>query len=132
MLSGVKFVRRSTLKSGSFSTLVKVPKKTHPTKKYAYVVYVYVDYRKETGARLMRSYSSREAAIEFAESLSTKYNKKGDEDASVEREYVMLGGTEFDAKLTVDTKKLKKFGVSKQDISDLWYTRIAVDKVEQC
>lgn len=46
------------------------------TKSSAYVVYVYVDYRKETGARLMRSYTNRKKAIAFAESLSTKYVKE--------------------------------------------------------
>jgi hypothetical protein len=32
-------------------------------KKYSYVVYVYVDYRKETGTRVLRTYTDRETAI---------------------------------------------------------------------
>lgn len=38
-----------------------------------YVVYVYVDYRKEIGQRMLRSFASKESAIAYAKSLTTDY-----------------------------------------------------------
>jgi DNA-dependent RNA polymerase auxiliary subunit epsilon len=48
-------------------------KEEQPAKASTFVVYVYVDYRKEVMMRCLRTYTDRHRAIEFAESLSTKY-----------------------------------------------------------
>ncbi len=105
---------------------------TTETVKTSYVVYLYVDYRKETGTRVIRTYFNRQKAIEFAESLSTKYEKEEEAEAEEELqpEYVLLAGTEFDSRLRFPTDRLIEFGLRKEDASRLWYTRIAVDSVQ--
>jgi hypothetical protein len=113
--------------------------------KPSYVVYLYVDYRKETGSKVLRTYFDRQKAIDFAESLSTNYvtakkarkepesNDEDEEEQDEEEkenggpEYVSLIGTEFDAKLRCPKNHLTEYGLTNQDVSNLWYTRIAVD-----
>jgi hypothetical protein len=102
----------------------------------SFVVYIYVVYRKEIMIRCMRSYVDRDRAIAFAESLSTKYvsNERTEEDEQEDDEYdsyTCCKGTEFDAKMKMPTNDLVKYGVSEEESRNFWYTRIAVDKVEQ-
>ena len=104
---------------------------TEPVKT-SYVVYLYVDYSKEIGARVVRSYFNRQKAIDFAESLSTKYvgpNEEEDDPVS-EPEYTVLAGSEFDSNLRIPKDRLVEFGLIPRDVSSLWYTRVAVDAVQ--
>jgi hypothetical protein len=109
-------------------------------KKYSYVVYVYVDYRKETGTRVLRTYTDRETAISFAKSLSTEYVRSeaqkledDDEDRGEDNgpEYVSYSGTEFDSRLEFPHERLTEFGMLEEEAKWFWGTRIAVDKAEQ-
>lgn len=111
---------------------------THPKKvtpEEVYVVYVYIDYRKEIGARILRTYKKREEAIQFAKSLSIDYivEKKLQEEEEEEEEidancpsnYCIVKGTEFDARLKLPSSEWPKYGINDKH---LWYLRIAVDK----
>ncbi len=108
---------------------------TTETVKTSYVVYLYVDYRKEIGARVIRTYFNRQKAIEFAESLSTKYEKEEEEEEEEKEEelqadYAVFVGTEFDSCLRFPYKRLIEFGLREEDASRLWRTRVAVDSVQ--
>lgn len=98
---------------------------------YKYIVYLYCDYRKEVDIQFLKIFSSREKAIEFA--------KKYSNDVNLEREYVSICGSEYDASFyesaddedtdeereRVRQQMLKELSVK----NDMWYLRIAVDKV---
>ncbi len=100
-----------------------------PRIKNSYVVYVYVDYRKEIGTRVIRNYIDRQKAIEFAESLSTKYVDPHPDPDEKEREpeYVCAVGTEFDQMLRFPRNRLVEFGVNSESIKYLDVNRVAVD-----
>lgn len=110
-------------------------------KSEVFVVYVYVDYRKEIGTRILRTYKDREEAIRFAKSLSIEFKAEGmsprtpqDEDEHEHEDeetidhgsnYCIVKGTEFDAKLRLPSEQWPKYGLNDKH---LWYLRIAVDK----
>jgi len=57
----------------SLIKMEKVDSELVKTSTTHYVVYVYVDYRKEIGQRMLKSFASKEAAIAYAKSLTTDY-----------------------------------------------------------
>jgi hypothetical protein len=119
----------SSLKQLAFSPLRRQTTIT----KSSFVVYVYVDYNKEIGTRVLRTYLDRQKAIDFAESLSTKYypaSRKEEEEEEYKSDNVMVSGNEFDAWLCFPKDRLTEFGLSETDVEDLWYLRVAVDKAQ--
>jgi hypothetical protein len=115
-----------------------------------YVVYVYVDYRKDIGTRVVRTYMDRQKAIEFAESLSAKSPTTGsdavdntpcDNDnsgASQEHdpeheedlpEYNCQVGGLFDARVRFSASELIEFGILDKDDQWMWYLRVGVEEV---
>jgi hypothetical protein len=107
--------------------------------KKSYVVYAYVDYRKEIGTRVIRTYLDPDKAIAFAESLTTKYVDPAKQEGEIEEEtfdedrgpeYVCLVGNVFDARLRFPKNQLTEYGLTKDDVENLWCTRIAVDEAE--
>lgn len=118
-----------------------------PVKDEMFVVYLYCDYRKEVDLQHLKVFSDRNEAIKFARKYSNEGNRQ--------QEYVCIRGTEYDAefidddeddvddndedaekqKLVMDARKEKSARVAqaKQELQvkrDMWYIRIAVDKVE--
>jgi len=96
-----------------------------------YVVYVYTDYRKEIGTRILKVFREKAAALDFAQSLCERSKSKRDcgcvleddfaEDASKsedeiedidESEYSIVKGLLFDKSLAIPQEDLHKYGVT--------------------
>jgi hypothetical protein len=122
----------ATMISSTPSTIAKNAGK----QEQVYVVYVYVDYRKEIGTQVLRAYSSSAEAVGFARAISVDYkspeasnNERGpsDDEDNDEREYNMIGGDIFDSRLRCQVDQL---GVEDADtvvrLKRLWMLRVAV------
>lgn len=105
-----------------------------------YVVYLYCDYRKQVDIQHLKSFKSKNSAIEFAK----KYTN--DKENENHQRYVSIKGTEYDAELFyhhddnenyiyTDEEIEKRKNIQKEVYEELqikrhmWYIRIAVDKV---
>jgi hypothetical protein len=98
----------------------------------AYVVYVYGDYRKEIGTRCIRTYKDKAKAIEFAESLSTKFNfTDGEKYEDSEIEYCLTVGNVFDAALMMSNEHLPALGgIWKEWDIHAYMNRVGVDETD--
>ena len=76
----------------------------------------------ETLLRILRTYSDCDAAIAYAESLSTKFKSEDDESEDEGVEYCELVGTEFVARLM---KHIRREGVD--ILRGTFVNRVAVD-----
>jgi len=106
-----------------------------------YIVYLYCDYRKEVDLQHLCSFKRKDAAINFAKQYCN-------EEKTLSEKYVLIKGTEYDSELyyfnvgqyrethdisdeeaEILTKKYKQMTQDLKIKSTMWYTRIAVDKV---
>ena len=98
-----------------------------------FVVFLYVDYRKEVEIQHLKAFSNRDKAIEFAKKYS---NWK---DTITEAQYVCIKGTEYDAEfcypdeeLVRDEKAYEKYQQKLNEelgVKQICGNRIAIDKV---
>ena len=121
------------------------------TKAKVYVVYCYVDYRKEIGTRILRTYSDREKAIEwvtkFAKQKKTEKKQRVEDKKEVDTkdeeneekyddyqedgpEYSCEVGTDFDAYVVYKKKKDLVEETGLDTLQDMFGLRIAIDCVE--
>ena len=109
-----------------------------------YICYLYADYHKDVALQHLRIFSNKAKAVAFATKYAVKSRRKSP------AEYVCIRGTVFDAPfLSSDpdeervnddnyeelVKECKeKYKEAKEELKikpSLWYTRIAVDAVEE-
>lgn len=81
-----------------------------------FVVYLYCDYHKEVDIQHLKAFKCPHEAKTFA----LKYSCK-----PTEPEYVYLSGYEYDAPLSTDKDLIKELNIK----SDMWYIRIAINKI---
>lgn len=98
-----------------------------------YIVFVYSDYRKEFGVQILRVFTNKDEAIQFAKMYTSK--KLG------EPEYTWQQGNEYDqpflGNLTDEDpdeeEEYKKYQIAKEQLKihpNMWYMRIAVSSIE--